>query len=478
MLKFLIRKDEKVKINTFLKQEKTAIINNNIILQQRDYIEYTCDKCGSTHNEKFRFNEKFFDEKILCKSCKIKQTNKEKYGHENTFHLPETRKKALKNAWTKETRNKRNKTNIKRYGHENAFQIKDIQEENRDKTMSLVFDSIINNKDIKPLFTKNDYLNKKEKYHIFQWECKNCSHVFEDYYANGIIPSCPNCFPKKSSLSEIEIKNFLHTLNIDYIENTRKIISPYELDIFISKFNLAIEFNGLYWHSDAINSDKKYHLNKTNLFREKGIKLIHIFEDEWLNKKEIVESIISSKLGMSNKIGARKCKTVYLENQVEFLNQNHIQGYINSDVTIGLMHKNSLVSVLTLGKPRFNKNYEWEILRYCNKLNTSIIGGFQKLIKRFIDDYDPKSIITYSDQRYFDGNIYRNSGFKLLKITDPNYWYVKNDKRYSRYKFQKHRLENQLEVFDPNLSESQNMKNNNYKKIYDCGNFVYEMKRD
>ena len=212
--------------------------------------------------------------------------------------------------------------------------------------------------------------------------------------------------------------------------------------------------------------------------KEKGIQLIHIFEDEWINKQEIVKSIIKNKLGLTEtKIYARKCliKNINNKEATDFLNDNHVQGRINGK-HVGLYFKDELVSILTIGKTRFNKKYEYEILRFCNKINTNTIGGFSKLLKYVIKNHSICSLITYADIRYSDGKLYNSSGFNQLNKSTPNYFYLdKNyNSRLSRIQFQKHKLKNLLESFDPKLTEWQNMQLNGYDRIWDCGNLVYE----
>jgi len=234
---------------------------------------------------------------------------------------------------------------------------------------------------------------------------------------------------------------------------------------------MAIEFNGLFWHSELNGKNSNYHLNKTLECQEKGIQLIHIFEDEWIEKREIIKSIIKSKLNLiTTKIPARKCIIQPVSNgeAFEFLDTNHLQGYI-SGTHIGLFFNDKLVSILTYGKSRFNQNYKLEILRFCNEIDTVVVGSLSKLINHINSD----SIITYIDLRYGTGNSYKKIGFRQLYVSKPNYFYMKDYLiRESRLKYQKHKLESILEQYDPNLTEWQNMQLNKYDRIWDCGNLV------
>lgn len=255
-----------------------------------------------------------------------------------------------------------------------------------------------------------------------------------------------------------------------------------ELDIYLPDYNLAIEFDGLMYHSEGNsdysmfrNTEKSYHLKKTELCLENNIQLFHIFEGEDL---DLWLSMINSKLGLNNKIFARKCiiKELKSKETEEFLLYNHIQGFCQAKINVGLFYEDELVSVMTFSKPRFNKKYEYELIRFCSKRNHTIVGGASKLWKYFVNKYDPKSVITYANRRFSNGEIYKTLGFTFLEKTSPNYFYFKIRELtlQSRVKFQKHKLKNILDVYDENLSESENMFNNDYRKIYDCGNLKFE----
>ena len=200
-------------------------------------------------------------------------------------------------------------------------------------------------------------------------------------------------------------------------------------------------------------------------------------------KQEHVKSRLKSLLGLSDvRIYGRKCELKYVDvkTKTTFLNQNHIQGCVGSSVNIGLYHNNILVSLMTFGQKRRsmgNKNIinnEYELLRFCNKLNHNVIGGASKLLKKFISDYNPTQIISYADRRWSVGNLYQKIGFDFVKKTEPNYFYVKNKKREYRFKYRKDILVK--EGFDVTKSESQIMEERGIHRIYDCGHLLYSMK--
>ena len=291
---------------------------------------------------------------------------------------------------------------------------------------------------------------------------------------------CPSCSLKYDK-SEREVKDFIKSLDIFFIENTRDIIKPLELDIYIPSKNIAIEYNGLHWHSELyINNE--YHLNKTIECEKQNIQLIHIFEDEWLFKQDIVKSRLKNILGLtSNKIFARKTiiKEVSPKDSKVFLDNNHIQGNVNSKVKIGLYYNNELVSLMTFGGLRkvlgnkINKNDSYELIRFCNKLDTSVIGGADKLFKYFIKTYKPKEIISYADRRWSQGDLYEKLGFINTHDSKPNYFYIVNKKREYRFKYRKDILVK--EGYDSTKTEKQIMLDRGILRIYDCGALTYKL---
>ena len=278
-----------------------------------------------------------------------------------------------------------------------------------------------------------------------------------------------------TSKEELLLKNILDEYNIKYIQNDRNIINPKELDFYLPEYKLGIEVNGIYWHSEKNGKDKNYHYNKYTKCEEQGIQLLQFWDFEINNKHDIVKSMILSKTKLTNKIMARKCKIVLpdIKEEQEFLNRNHIQEYIRSDYRIGLEYNNELVSIMTFCKSRYNKGYEWELLRYSTKINNTVIGGASKLFKNSLILFGLNSIISYSSNRYSVGNVYKQLGFKKENNTTPNYFYTKD---YiileSRLKYQKHKLKD-FDTYQEELTEWENMKIAGYDRIWDCGNLVW-----
>lgn len=302
--------------------------------------------------------------------------------------------------------------------------------------------------------------------------------LYERYKRKYVL--CTNCNPvghSSRSGIEKEVCCFLDDINVNYKTNEKLKNKKFEIDILIPDHNLGIEINGLYWHNELHKTDD-YHLRKTISCGEEKITLIHIFEDEWLYKKEIVKSILMNKLGLTPKtIYGRKCEIKEINSKVskQFLENNHIQGDVNSKVNIGLFYDNNLVSLMTFSKGRVimgGKSNEWELNRFCNLINTKVVGSSSKLLKYFISKYKPEKIVSYSDIRIFDGNMYKTLGFDNISQSRPNYWYVMNDMRYHRFRYRKSILVK--EGFDKNKTEKQIMFDRGIYRIYDCGNIRWE----
>lgn len=264
--------------------------------------------------------------------------------------------------------------------------------------------------------------------------------------------------------------------------NTRKIISPLELDIYLPELHLAIEYNGTYWHSEQAGKYKSYHVNKSFLCEQQGIHLIHIFEYQWtLNKRQIKQRLSNILGNYTNKIFARKCivREIDFDITSDFLNNYHLQGSCISKINLGLFYNDELVSVMTFGKPRFNKDDQWELIRFCNKEGYHVIGAASKLLKYFERNYNPKSLISYANRCWSWGkyNVYKDIlGMTYIGKSDANYVYINEDGTVlPRYKAQKHKLKKLLgeENFIEELTETENMEINGWIKSYDCGNLVF-----
>lgn len=237
------------------------------------------------------------------------------------------------------------------------------------------------------------------------------------------------------SNDELEIHSFLNDNNIPFEKNNRTILNKKELDVYIPEYNLAIEYNGTYWHSE-LYKDKNYHFNKSRLCEEKGIRLIHVWEYEWSNKRQcpILKNIILSACGkIQNKIYARNCRLeIKKSNEMkQFFEENNIQGFRGGKFAICLIYNNEIVMAYMMGSAFFGKGkYEWEVIRGATKLGYTVVGGASKIWKYFKDNYNPKSCVYYVDYNYFNGNsiFHLDDNFKLIKIQPSfkNWWVNEN----------------------------------------------------
>ena len=281
---------------------------------------------------------------------------------------------------------------------------------------------------------------------------------------------------KHVSDRETELYNYIASkYNGQIIKSDRTILDGKELDIYLPGLNLAFEFDGLYWHNE-ITKSSDYHVSKTNVCESKGIQLIHIFEDDWLYKSDIVKSRINGLLGLNNRIFARKCiiKEISNNDAATFLNENHIQGSCVSKYRYGLYFNDELISIMTFGKSRFSD--EFELLRFCNKLNINVVGGASRLFNHFLNNHDEiVEVISYADRCWSKGNLYEKLGFIKDGITKPAYYYIIDNKRQNRIKFQKHKLVK--EGFNPSKTEHEIMLERKIYRIYDCGNIKYRFTR-
>jgi hypothetical protein len=465
--------------------------------QTKEYIDKSKQTCLKKYGTEFSFQSE-------NNKLKSRKTCLEKYGTEISIKNDEVKNKALKTIKEKygvdnvfkseEIKEKIKQTNLKKYGVSSPMKNEQIKNKCFEKSHKTILENIwnhilMNDEYSTPNFTKDFYIANYNKNFEFEFICKKCGNVYKSTHFDGKHSRCKKCYPNTSSCGEKELVEFIKKIyNDKIIENSKSIISPYELDIYLPNKKIAFEFDGLYWHSLQIlknkNKTEKYHLNKTKMCKENDIQLIHIFEDEWNNKRNIVKSRIKNLLGIYDKIiYARKCSIELIDykSTFEFLEENHIQGNIKSSINIGLKYNNTLIAIMTFGKNRIalgskSKDNCYELLRFCTKQGYHVIGGASKLLKYFEKNYNVKKLISYADYRWSCGNMYHKLGFKLTHISKPNYWYLEPNclKRIHRFNFRKSVLKNKLNKFDEKLSEKENMINNNYKIIYDCGNMVFE----
>lgn len=431
---------------------------------------------------------------------KIKEAFKEKYGETHPMYVKEFKEKQKSFFSSPENSDriksiisKRNETNIKKYGNICSIQSPEIQKKIRlkikQKRIHELFNSNKYSSIATPLFTFEDYIGTTHEDTTpvyYKWKCCSCNMHFEDHIANGTLPRCPSCYPPE--IRGVMEKDFVNWLLSELPSDTpiilndrRKLCPPLEIDIYLPSYNLAIEFDEVYWHCESSSKGKRdvgYHIGKTNACKEKGVSLLHIFDNEWIDRKDIVKSIIRSKLGIySTKIGARKCqvKEISVEESRAFLDENHIQGYAPSSYRYGLFYNGKLVSHLAIAKNRF-KEGTYEIVRYASLLNHSVQGGLSKLWNE-VRKHLPTSftLVSYVDLRFFDGESNTAIGLIYSHTNRPAYHYTKDYKTLeNRMNYQKKNIKNNPSMlYNDELTEWENMQQNKYDRIWDCGTKVY-----
>jgi hypothetical protein len=464
--------------------KKPVVCKNCLLIRPRfqglakGYLEYCSSKCSN-------------NSEVVKKTKEISSIKK--YGVSNPSKNSEIIEKIQKkfnenyggNPFTLDSfKEKIKETNTKKYGAQYPLSSGSIIRKNIDHKLNIALMEKYKDFDI----IKMD----SEKTGDAILKCKICNKDFKiskwnlhQRTKNNLdLSPCTHCSPigdsQKSSLESF-IRSILDEHNIRYQEKNRKILNGQELDFYLDDYNIGIEANGIYWHSDKFKSPL-YHIKKTDTAAESGMLLLHIFEDEIKDKPDLVKSRILSILNIhETKIFARKCKIVELSSKEanKFLSENHMQGESGASKRYGLTYNGELVSVMTFGALRkimgkCREDRSWELIRFCNKKRSSVIGGASKLLRFFIDSNSPDKIISYCDRRWSDGKFYEKIGFKNTGSTDPNYWYVKNGVREYRFKYRKDQLVKC--GFDKEKSESTIMNERGFARIYDCGSYRFIFK--
>ena len=444
-------------------------------------INVICDKCNKERKIEFKsLVGNNYLENYTCRECKREENLINKYGVKNVFQLDSTKEKAKQTIQKKyhveyitqndDIKNKIKNTNKNKYGVDYFLSNKLIREKIKNTVISKYgVDNISKMDDIKikkentclknhgvkiisqhnrfkDLIKDINIIKLSEKYELnflninedsFFFKCDKCDKEYEIskkvFYTRIELQTilCTKCNPVNSfsnSGYEIQLQFFIkENYNKEIVLNSRKIIYPYELDIYLPDLKLAIEFNGLFWHNE-LGVDNSYHLNKTEMCEELGIHLIHIYEDDWIYKQDIVKSQILNLLGKTpnNIFDIKFVIKEILDNDVikDFLEINHIHGFIESQIKLGLYYNDELVSLMIFKKQKKNI---YEMLRFCDKLNTSVVGD--KLFKYFVDNYNPVEIISYADRSWSQGKLYKALGFIYVNKIKPKYYYIINGHR-------------------------------------------------
>lgn len=422
-------------------------------------------------------------------------TMKQKTGYSSALANPEIQRKRKNkilqkfNTLNMFSINATKNTMLEKYGVENIMldkvAVKQISQKMRNTKLDILR---------KKLQKFNNVLVDTTEYNYVKIQC-NCGEEYEipnsslNFFLRNDINPCPICNPKISSekntsKSEQELFDYIKNI-INYNVVNRWIVwQAGEIDVYCKSFNLGFELNGVYWHSELYRDDT-YHALKTTNMLKKGIKLIHIWEDDWNYKREIVYSRIKALLNIfSEKIYARKTQLVKISQKDfdTFCEKNHLQGTLNTLHRYGLYYDNDLVQVMSFSRSRGflkeKKDNVWELTRFCTKNNISVIGGASKLFSAFIKEIQPEEIVSYCDRCWtpdYMNSVYLKLGFYLEKLTEPNFTYVIHGKRESRMKYQKKNLIKK--GFDKNMTAYDIMRSQNFYRIYDAGNWKFRWKK-
>lgn len=454
--------------------------NDKLFLYMHYYGKtFKCAECGREFLKKREFCSKQCRDISEIIKRRRKATNFKKFGTDNPFKSEKIKQKIKETCITrygvehhlqnKNIMNKQKETNLKKYGVASQRQRKEIIIQAKQTMLK------------KYGYEHNEYV------HITNIENYNDKYILNNFVINGyldkdsfikyfnVTKAIAYRFIKKYSLKKANSASIVQKNLYEFIKNENKklnvksLIPPLEIDIVLPDCKLAIEYNGIYWHSSWRHPERYYHFNKIRRCYHKGYQLLNIFENENI---EIWKSIINNKLGLNQKIYARKCilKHVNCEDAENFLNSNHVDGYINSHVNIGLYFNSKLVQIMTFIR---NENNQYILSQFCSLLNTTVVGGCSKLFNYYIKTYKPHKIDCYADLKYgFNVNTFTILGFKLIKIIKPDYYYWRDDKIFDKNFFTKENIKN-LKKYNESDTFDANLKNNRIYKVYTCGKLKF-----
>lgn len=303
-----------------------------------------------------------------------------------------------------------------------------------------------------------------------KWECKNGHSWVVDVHDRVTKGSgCKQCGTGGTSAGEIELCEFVKSIVSDVRPHHRKIDSRYEYDIAVPSLKIAIEYNGLYWHSEG-QKPKTYHRDKTQAAMQAGWQLIHIWEDEWLHNPGGVKQMLAHKLGVSNapRLNARSlavCEVSPPESR-QFLATNHIQGATQGSIRLGLKDEHGTLQALMLFRSRGDG--VWELTRYATA--SVVRGGFSRLLKEFQRRNNPNSVVSFSDHSVSTGGLYTEAGFRNDGEVPPDYKYVVKGRREHKFNYRVARFRKDENLkFEEGLTERELADLNGLRRIYDAG---------
>ncbi len=395
--------------------------------------------------------------------AKRRKTNMQRYGASNYLASSEGKKhrpSPQSPEKIKATRAKAQQTMLERYGSTNI------------STLKLSTETLSNINNIEWLINEH-VVNKRTLTDIAESECIRSGPTI---LCRRLRKAGVDTILRPVSTPEKEIRQWLIEklpTDTEFVFNDRSIIAPHELDIVIPKYKIAIEFCGVFWHSEQSGKTRSYHKNKTDKCEQLGWQLITIFSDEWEQRQKQVKNKLLSLLGLDARdvVYARKCTTIVVDSSMRdaFMEQNHIQGPGTGSITYGLENNGDLVAVavFTQRSPGC-----FELVRYAT--SKRVTGGLTKLMSHLRKYNTWTEIVSFADRRWSDGNLYEQTGWTLDKTIPPDYTYSPDGhKRIHKFNYRRKNLPDLLDQFDPELSEWENCKANGVLRVWDCGKKRY-----
>jgi hypothetical protein len=414
-------------------------------------------------------------------------SNKRKYGVSNTGALPEVRAKAQATMdakygghnWSSGNREARDATCLEKYGNANVGKTNFAKEKARQTNQAMYGRDHVNQTHISA-DTFNKLRDPTWMHDQHQIQQKSLRQIASELgFGNDMTTVMRHLHSHNittthhvTSFGETQIASFIESLDISVIRNTRDVIKPKELDIYIPDHSIAIEYCGVYWHGESKGKTKHYHRDKFIACQDQGIQLLTIYDWEWETKQTQVKQKLQNMLGKStDSVFARKCSVVEIthKEKKEFFNQHHVQGSGPGSINYGLTFEGELVAAMTF----ISTKKEFVLNRYAT--STRVVGGFSKLLKHFQRNNKWDRIVSFADQRWSNGNVYKQTNFILEREIPVEYSYIINSEPLHKFAFRRKFLENKLAKFDPALSEWENMKAHGYDRIWDCGKLRFAL---
>lgn len=466
-----------------------------------------CKICGKSFNKDWPYDQQTCSaecRKLYRRSAEIIEkttasrvaTLQKKYGVDNVSKLQSVRDKIGVANSSEEVRNKREATCIERYGVSHPLQNEEIKRRTHQTWMKhygvpypTMSDEI--KKKMSDTLSSEESMNKRrstlmERYGV---SCTNdipgvrekmMETTTEHYGVPYYVLTEEYRHPKKSNVISKTNKQIAELFSKHGVETEFEyVVGNRSYDLHIIDTNILIEIDPTYTHNcignhwDVHGTEKQYHINKTKLAEDHGYRCIHIFD--WDDVSKIAELVEDT-----SRIYARNCSvdSVSYNDLKTFLNLYHLQGTCRgTKYAVGLYYHDELVEVMTFGRPRYNKNYQWELLRLCTRSDHRIVGGASKLWKRFVDECNPESVISYCDYSKFNGSVYYELGMELDHATEPSKIWSKSNVKITDNLLRQRGYD---QLFGANYGKGTDneklMLEHSWLPVYDCGQLVFTKK--